>query len=151
MSNIARYLKNPTSPFAQLDSFMRDFDSVFMPLGYHTNEKNHDMVTSPKANVYKSDTGYQIELAAPGFSRDDFGLNIENGVLSVSIDRIEDGKAEALKIRRREWSYNSFTRSFTLPETTNIDGITARYDSGILYVDVPVAAEKETRRTITID
>ena len=133
-----RYNNSLTSAFDKLF----DFDSMLMPLSFHSH--NETTNTIPKANVYKNDSGYSIELAVPGYSRDEFVMNVENGVLSVSISTT-DGDGEQDNIRRREWSYNSFTRSFTLPEGTNVEQITARYEAGVLYVDIPVDNEREKK------
>ncbi|OUU74692.1 MAG: hypothetical protein CBC29_06070 [Methylococcaceae bacterium TMED69] len=147
MSILTRYNKD-NNFLSTFDEMVRDFDSVFMPLSYHSSPKKID--STPRANVIKSENGYDIELAAPGFSRDEFNMNVENGVLSISVST-EDGVDHRKNLRRREWSYSSWTRSFTLPETTNVEAIAARYDAGILYINIPVSSEKETRRVITID
>ena len=127
-----------------------DFDSTYMPLSYRSNTSHVDSI--PKANVYKTSDGYSVELAVPGYSRDEFDMSVENGVLSVSLNgSVEDGSEEQNSIRRREWSYSSFTRSFTLPEQANIDQITARYDAGILKVAIPVEEPSTSRRQITVE
>ena len=106
--------------------------------------------TTPRANVVKTDTGYGIELAAPGFSRDEFDMVVEDGRLSINLNT-EDSKDYEDKIQHREYRFHSFKRSFSLPENTNIDGITARYEAGILYVDVPVEEKNVQKRVITVE
>ena len=106
--------------------------------------------TTPRANVVKTDTGYGIELAAPGFSRDEFDMVVEDGRLSINLST-EDSKDYEEKIQHREYRFQSFKRSFSLPENTNIDGITARYEAGILYVDVPVEEKYVQTRVITVE
>ena len=106
--------------------------------------------TTPRANVVKTDTGYSIELAAPGFSREEFVLGVEDGKLSIELGT-EDSKDYEDRIQHREYRFNSFKRSFSLPENTSIDGITARYEAGILYVDVPVEEKYVQKRTITVE
>jgi len=138
------------NPFSTFSSFFNDFDSMFMPLSYRKDMTKNIVNDSPRANVYKNDNGYSIEIAAPGLSRDDFEMSVENGVLSIKVET-EDGVNENQNIRRREWSYSSFTRSFSLPEMTLMDSISARYDAGILYVQVPVEKERNDRRTINIE
>tara|TARA_B100000700_G_C15044758_1_gene857291 strand:+ start:3214 stop:3654 length:441 start_codon:yes stop_codon:yes gene_type:complete len=143
-----KLIYNPFSKFSTI--FNSDFDSMFMPLSYRTDSTQTNVADIPRANVYKNDEGYSIELAAPGFSRDDFEMSVENGTLSIYVET-EDGKEEAKNIRRREWSYSSFTRSFALPETTNIENISARYEAGILHVQIPVEKERNTRRMIAVE
>ena len=106
--------------------------------------------TTPRANVVKTDTGYSIELAAPGFSREEFVLGVEDGKLSIELGT-EDSKDYEDRIQHREYRFNSFKRSFSLPENANIDGITARYEAGILYVDVPVEEKHVQKRVITVE
>ena len=106
--------------------------------------------TTPRANVVKTDTGYGIELAAPGFSRDEFELKVDNGRLSISLNT-EDSKEYEEKLQHREYRFASFKRSFSLPEDTNIDGISARYEAGILYINVPVEEKYVQKRLITVE
>lgn len=106
--------------------------------------------TTPRANVVKTDSGYGIELAAPGFSRDEFVMVADGGKLTVELGT-EDGKEYEDKLIHREYRFSSFKRSFSLPENTNIDGITARYEAGILYVDVPVEEKSCTKRVINVE
>ena len=106
--------------------------------------------TTPRANVVKTDTGYGIELAAPGFSREEFVLSVDDGRLSIELGT-EDSKDYEDRLQHREYRFQSFKRSFSLPEHTSIDGITARYEAGILYVDVPVEEKYVQKRTITVE
>ena len=153
--SLTKYNKHNLSPISLFDNFFAsDFDSMFMPLSFYSNHNNNPSVDSvPKANVYYTDNkGYAIELAVPGYSREDFILNVENGVLTLGLDgKVTDTQEEYKTIRRREWSYSSFKRSFTLPEGTNVEQITASYESGILNVNIPVIEETVTKRIIQID
>ena len=106
--------------------------------------------TTPRANVVKTDTGYGIELAAPGFSRDEFELSVHKNKLTIGMGT-EDTKEYEDKLVHREYRYTSFTRSFTLPENTNVDRINARYEAGILYIDVPVEEKNVQKRIISIE
>lgn len=106
--------------------------------------------TTPRANVVKTDTGYGIELAAPGFSRDEFELSVHKNKLTIGLGT-EDTKEYEDKLVHREYRYTSFTRSFTLPENTNVDRINARYEAGILYIDVPVEEKNVQKRIISIE
>ena len=131
-----------------------DFDSIFTPFMKHmVRNTGKDYQTMPNANVYYRDNeGYSIEIAVPGFAREDFKLDVDNDVLTVSLDgNVEDTEVEKESIRQREWSYTNFKRSFTLPDNTNFDGITARYDAGILYIAVPVEDFQNRRTRITVE
>ena len=132
---------NTFDVFSALD----DLFTVDMPSRTHRSYN-----TTPRANVLKTDTGYGIELAAPGFSRDEFVMTVEDGRLSIELGT-EDTKKYEDKVQYREYRFQSFKRSFSLPEHTNIDGISARYEAGILYVDVPVEEKGVQKRTITVE
>ena len=132
---------NTFDVFSALD----DLFTVDMPSRTHRSYN-----TTPRANVLKTDTGYGIELAAPGFSRDEFVMTVEDGRLSIELGT-EDTKEYEDKVQHREYRFQSFKRSFSLPEHTNIDGISARYEAGILYVDVPVEEKGVQKRTITVE
>jgi len=106
--------------------------------------------TTPRANIIKTDTGYGIELAVPGFSRDEFEMNVENNRLTIAMGT-EDTKEYEDKLVHREYRFANFKRSFSLPEDTNIEGICARYEAGILYVDVPVEEKSVQKRIITVE
>ena len=133
--------QNPIDVFSALD----DLFTVDMPSRTHRSYN-----TTPRANVVKTDTGYGIELAAPGFSREEFVLAVEDGRLSIELGT-EDSQEYEDKIQHREYRFQSFKRSFSLPENTNIEGIVARYEAGILYVDVPVVEKYVQKRMITVE
>ena len=132
------------TPFDVLTAF-DDLFTLEMPSRTHRSYN-----TTPRANVVKTDTGYGIELAAPGFSREEFVLSVEDGKLSIELGT-EDSQEYEDKIQHREYRFQSFKRSFSLPEGTNIDGIGARYEAGILYVDVPVEEKGVQKRLITVE
>ncbi len=106
-------------------------------------------MTVPRANVIKNENGYSIELAAPGFSRDEFELSVDNNTLTVSVNT-EDTPDYEKSVTMREYKFQSFTRSWTLPENSNVEGVTARYDAGILYIDVPVESQRRGKTTISV-
>jgi len=125
-------------------SAFNDLFTVDMPSRTHRSYN-----TTPRANVVKSDTGYGIELAAPGFSREEFELSVDDNKLVIRMGT-EDTEEYESKLVHREYRFNSFNRSFSLPENTNIGGISARYEAGILYVDVPVEEKNVQKRTIAV-
>ena len=140
-----------SNPFDMLSTFDKMFDETFS--AYPTENKTTtglSVTTVPRANVVKRDNGYVIELAAPGFSRDEFDIDIENNTLSVSVST-EDTKEYKDAIQMREYRYHSFSRSWTLPEGTNIDRVAANYEAGILSVNVPVEGTKDQKRVINVD
>jgi HSP20 family protein len=107
--------------------------------------------STPKANVFKTDNGFSIDMAVPGFSRDEFELAVDHDVLTVSVN-VEDTQEYKEKICSREWSYTSFSRSLMLPEGAVVEQITAKYEAGVLMIDVPIEGdEKRSRRVISVE
>jgi len=95
--------------------------------------------TLPAVNVIENDDEYRIEVAAPGLKKSDFNLNFENGRLTISSERKDERQEKSGdRFNRREFWYQSFQRSFTLPENVvNTGKISARYEDGILYITLP--------------
>jgi HSP20 family protein len=93
---------------------------------------------TPLANVTETEKEYQIELAVLGLTRKDFKVEIGNDTLSISAEKEEKKEEkENGRIERKEYSYESFCRTFQLPENSKSDKIDAKYDNGILKVVIP--------------
>ena len=116
-------------------SFLGEFDDIFSQVA---NARGRISVSSnqtvPRANVSKDKEGYQISIAAPGLSRSDFGIEVSDSILTVSSKNSYKNENSL----RQEYSYHDFSRSWSLPEDTNIEGITADYNAGILNLNIPV-------------
>ncbi len=123
--------------FPSLMSDFFDADRFFAPRWL---EKEFEQ-NIPAVNVKESNTEFNIEFAAPGFNKSDFKINVESNVLTISAEKKEEKKNENEKFTRREFSYNSFSRSFTLPQTVNADKIDAKYNDGILKLNIPKKEE----------
>ena len=142
----------PTTRMSILNP-ISDFDRIFDTLlynrtpGYPTADAVN-VTMSPKANVLESDAGYEIELAAPGFARSDFSIEVSNSTLTVSAN-MDAPSDEGPVVKHREYDYNSFTRSWTLPENVTINMIDATYNAGILTVTIPV--ESQSSQTLQIE
>src|ERR1700761_141855 len=90
----------------------------------------------PAVNIAETENEFHIELAAPGLKKEDFKINIDKNVLSVSAEKKTENVDESKKYSKREYSYSSFVRSFTLPETADQTKIEAEYTDGILKLNV---------------
>lgn len=101
--------------------------------------------TLPKVNIVEDDNGFEVEVAAPGFDKKDFNINVEHDVLTISSETKHDHKEEGKNYSRREFSYQSFSRSFTLPDSADADKIKAKYENGILAVSIPKKEEAKPR------
>ena len=117
------------------DSFFSDFDSIFNSVSRPSRQ--YRVLTgqvNPKANISKDELGYQISLAAPGLSRGDFDIEISENVLTIS----SENNVKNENSLRQEYSFSKFSRSWSLPENTVVDNVTADYEAGILNVNIPV-------------
>lgn len=93
--------------------------------------------TVPSVNIKELPDAFQIELAAPGYAKNDFNIRLDEDVLSISAEKKEEKNEDEGRYTRREYAYNSFTRAFTLPANSNPDLIDARYTDGILRLMMP--------------
>ena len=96
-----------------------------------------DLRYSAPVNIKESNTDYQIDLFAPGWNKEDFKISLENNLLTVSVDKKDEVVNEGEKQLRREFSLQSFKRSFTLDEKINADSISAKYVNGVLTLNLP--------------
>jgi len=94
----------------------------------------------PAVNIAETENEFHIELAAPGLKKEDFKINLDKNVLSVSAEKKAENVEEGKRYSKKEYSYNSFVRSFTLPETVDYSKIEAAYTDGVLTLSI---AKKE--------
>ncbi|KIO77679.1 heat-shock protein [Pedobacter lusitanus] len=112
-----------------------------------------DRMTSrvPAVNICETDDHYHIELAAPGLKKEDFKISQEGNMLNISVEKKTEQTEDNKKYNRREYSYSSFVRSFSLPESADDGNIEAAYTDGVLKIDVAKKEEaKMLSREITI-
>ena len=97
----------------------------------------------PAVNIKENDKNFEVEVAAPGLDKKDFKVELENNVLTISAEKKEEKKEKKDNYSRKEFSYESFERSFTLPQDiVDADKIKAKYDNGILRIEIPKKEEK---------
>lgn len=102
--------------------------------------------TLPAVNVLENDNEFMIELAAPGMKKEDFRINLENNILTISSERKEEKEEKKDQYSRREFSYQSFQRSFTLPEYhADREKVSAKYTDGILHITIPKREEAKPK------
>lgn len=90
----------------------------------------------PSVNVSETDKTYEIDVAAPGMRKDDFKVRVEKGTLTISAERKEEKEEKKKNYTRQEYSYNSFSRSFTMPEDAKEEDIKAQYLDGELKLSI---------------
>jgi len=149
---VTRFGTELPSPFDMVSTFDKMFDTYFNthPVTGEISPNGNSITTVPRANVVKKDSGYVIELAAPGFSRDEFHIDVESNTLSIAVNT-EDTQSYKDSLQMREYRYQNFSRSWTLPEGANIERISASYEAGILYVAIPVEGVKDAKRIIAVE
>ena len=102
----------------------------------------------PAVNVREKNNEFLIELAAPGLKKKDFEITVENGILTIMAERKLEKEETEENFTRKEFNYENFTRSFTLPENVNPEKVDAHYEDGILMLTVAkkeVVAEKKPK------
>lgn len=105
----------------------------------------------PAVNVAELGDRFQIEVAAPGLTRKDFNIEVNNNVLSISSEKEEKSDENKSTYHRREFSYFSFQRSFALPEMVDIDKISATHSDGILKIEIPKKEEAKQKPSRVIE
>jgi HSP20 family protein len=98
-------------------------------------------VCDPAANILENPDSFELHIAAPGMMKDDFKINLENSILTISVEMEDARNEEGKNYTRKEFYFGSFSRSFTLPKTIDLDKIKADYDNGILKVMLPKKEE----------
>lgn len=127
------------------EMFNRDLPSVFTS-NFNTG------ITLPKVNIRETKDAYLVDMAAPGLKKNDFHISLDNQVLSIATVLEEDTNKQEEHYTRREFGYDSFSRSFSLPETVKEENIKASYTHGILSIHLPKKEEaiQKPARSITI-
>jgi HSP20 family protein len=94
----------------------------------------------PATNIFENDENFLIDMALPGYSKEDFKINLEQSILTISSEK-EETKDETLKVSRKEFGNGSFSRAFTIPKSVDTETIRAEYENGILRVFLPKKEE----------
>jgi len=131
-------LRNRTSLPSLVEEY---FNGDFLPRFFDVENYN----SVPAVNIVESKDEYRIDVAAPGLNKDDFRINIEKNVLTVSSEKEEKREENEDKIMRKEFSYYSFKRCFSLPDTVNADKIKASHKDGILQISIPKREEAKEK------
>lgn len=116
----------------------------------NNNMFTNSKATVPSVNIQDNDKDFVIEVAAPGVKKDEFNINLENNTLTISRELKEDKEDNKDNYSRREFVFNSFSRSFTLPKTVKFDDISADYNEGILMITLPKEEEAKLSREISV-
>src|SRR5690606_20155627 len=116
-----------------VDHWVNDFFGPFFNDSFITDRF---ISRVPAVNVAETADAYHIELAAPGLEKGDFKINVDGDVITISGEKKSETADENKKYSKREYSYTSFTRSFTLPDSVDYNSIDAEYKDGVLKVSI---------------
>jgi len=132
---VVKFNNKPNNGFSLLENFFNEIPTMF----------KDDLGVNPKGfipvNIKETKDAYQLEVVAPGFEKNDFSLNLDKNILTISAEKkngTEDGNEKQI---RKEYNYRSFKRSFTLDEKIDGTKIEAKYVNGVLTLNLPKKEE----------
>jgi HSP20 family protein len=120
------------------------FDRFFENDLFDWSNRNYSSsgTTLPSVNIKESNEDFEVEMAVPGFLKEDFNIEISRDLLTISSEKeFNEETNEDEYFTQREFSYRSFSRSFTLPNIAESDKIVAKYENGILTITIPKKEE----------
>jgi HSP20 family protein len=130
---LVKFNNRPVKTFDNL------FDELFngVPTNWHPNQKS-----AVPVNIHEAKDGYHLEFLAAGRNKEDFKVEVEKGLLTISFEAKETAQPENdYKTVRREFSISSFKRSFNVDDKIDVDNIQAKYENGVLKVYLPKKEE----------
>jgi HSP20 family protein len=126
------------------------FDDFFTRDLFNWPSSSSTGTSIPSVNIYETDGEFHVEMAAPGMSKDDFKVELDNNMLTISSQKETEEKDEKKNYQRREYSYQSFVRSFHLPDSAEAEKINAKYTDGVLNLVIPKKEEAKRKPVKTI-
>lgn len=124
-------------------SFLKSsvFEDLIRPWNEWFDERMPVVTQSPAVNIKETAEHYEIKLAAPGMEKDDFKIDVNGSLITISAERDEEKEVKGETYTRKEYSFSSFTRSFSLPEDIDRSKIDANYVQGELRLLLPKREE----------
>lgn len=95
----------------------------------------------PPANIFETKDEFQVQLLVPGRKKEDFKISLDNQLLTIAYDEVKLEGDESKKQVKKEFSLRSFSRSFSIDEKIDAEGIQARYEDGVLTLTLPIKEE----------
>lgn len=138
--------ENGRLTFPRFSSFVDSFFENEFP----NLNRNEFFKTPALVNIKDSKDSYQIEVAAPGFNKEEFSIKVEGNLLTISAESKKETEAAEDKFTRKEFNFSSFARSFTLPRTIDVTKVAAAYERGILHVTLPKKEEAKANPSIEV-
>lgn len=122
---------------AVLDDFFKPWNEWFD----HGSSFFGRVMTVPAVNIIETKNEYNVSLAIPGMKKEDFNIDVEGNMITISSEQEESKEENEKMYTRKEYNYSSFSRSFTLPEEVNKENIEATYEEGVLKLMLPKKEE----------
>ena len=132
---------------SRFNNYPSVFDNWFDNDLFDWEYNNHEAeATLPAVNIKENADAFKVEMAVPGFDKKDFKINLDHNILTISSEKkVENEHKNGERYTCRAYSYQSFSRSFTLPEAANGDKISAKYENGILDIEIPKREEAKPK------
>jgi HSP20 family protein len=141
-------VKFNNKPVKNFDSF---FDDFFTNLPFNTPALAGNASKVPAVNIHETKDAYHLELNAPGRQKEDFTINVDKGLLTIGYEKKQETKSEDYKTVRREFSFETFKRTFSVDEKIDVDNIQAKYENGLLKLHLPKKEDhKQETKQITV-
>lgn len=138
--------ENGRLTFPRFSSFIDGFFENEFP-----NVRAGEIFKTPAlVNIKDTKESYRIEVAAPGFKKEEFSIKVEGNILNLSAESRQETETTEEKFTRKEFNFSSFARSFTLPKTIDVAKVAANYENGILYVTLPKKEEAKENPSIDV-
>ncbi len=121
----------------------RTFDNLFDELFSNLPEtvSKEFGLNNPPVNIHENNEGFHLELVAPGLKKEDFKVNLDKGLLTISYEKKNESENNDYKTHRREFNFTSFKRSFRVDDVINTEAVEAKYEDGVLKLYLPKKEE----------
>ncbi|MCF6407139.1 Hsp20/alpha crystallin family protein [Chitinophaga filiformis] len=144
-------IKRNGNSFSTLPSLLDDFFSREL-FNWGNSNFSSTSTTVPSVNIKETADNYEVEVAAPGMEKKDFKVTLDGNLLTISSAKQQSQEKKEDNYTRREFSYQSFQRSFELPKNVvDDDKINARYENGLLHLTIPKREEAKQKAPRTIE
>ena len=127
------------------------FSSLIDGLFNDSLTRSGGSVFVPKVDIIENEKAFELHVAAPGLSKEDFNIELNKNLLTISGERKLSSEKKDTNYHSIETQYGSFSRSFTLPENVDAEKINAKYNNGILELIVPKDDKKVLKNTIKVN
>jgi HSP20 family protein len=139
MNTLMRSTRMPS-----LRSMMEDFWNTENLFGTSLFDGNRGDL--PAVNIKENDSTFDIEVAAPGFQKEDFKVDVEKGMLTISAEKKQENEESKENFTRQEFSYSSFSRCFSLPDTVKEEDVKAKYENGLLRLTLQKSEKAQAQK-----